>query len=169
MDQNSLQSNLQNPHEKAESAEIWRQVQTGIGRIEPAYRKILVLRHIEGLSTKEVSEIVGLSVGAVKSRLHRTRGQLREQLTITPYLPKPDCPDIRKDFFSTSKAIFRLIFARPWKLMWPPALPVPQNARAETGLKRMQFGRAILGIPVSWLLITTGSVAGISGITARLL
>jgi RNA polymerase sigma-70 factor (ECF subfamily) len=81
-----------------ESAEIWQQVHAAIQHIEPAYREILVLRDIEGLSAKEVAEIVSISVPAVKSRLHRARAQLREHLAATPYRPQPGCPDIRKVF-----------------------------------------------------------------------
>lgn len=93
-----IQSEDPDPHEQAESAEIWRQVQAGIQRIEPAYREILVLRDIEGLRAKEVAEIVGISVPAVKSRLHRARAELREHLASTPYRPQPGCPNIRKVF-----------------------------------------------------------------------
>lgn len=44
------------------------------------YRAVFVLRHVEGLSTEETAKIVGISVPAVKSRLHRTRILLREKL-----------------------------------------------------------------------------------------
>jgi RNA polymerase sigma-70 factor (ECF subfamily) len=47
------------------------------------YRIVLVLRDVEELSSEEVSEIVGDSVASVKSRLHRARMALREQLTRT--------------------------------------------------------------------------------------
>jgi RNA polymerase sigma-70 factor, ECF subfamily len=97
-EQQGIRSTLPEPHEQAESAEIWQQVQAGIQLIEPAYREILLLRDIEGLRAKEVAEIVGISVPAVKSRLHRARAQLREHLTATPYRPQPGCPDIRKVF-----------------------------------------------------------------------
>ena len=93
-----IQSPSPDPAQQAESAEIWRQVHAGIQRIEPAYRESLVLRDIEGLSAKEVAEVVGISVPAVKSRLHRARGQLRQHLAATPYRPQPGCPDIRKAF-----------------------------------------------------------------------
>jgi RNA polymerase sigma-70 factor (ECF subfamily) len=96
--QSRIQSASPDPHEQVESAEIWRQVHTGIQRIEPAYREVLVLRDIEGLRAKEVAEIVGISVPAVKSRLHRARAELREQLAATPYRPQPGCPNIRKVF-----------------------------------------------------------------------
>lgn len=44
------------------------------------YRVIVVLREIEGLSTKEVATITGLSDANVKQRLHRARMKLRESL-----------------------------------------------------------------------------------------
>ena len=97
-EQQRIRSATPDPHELAESAEIWQQVQAGIQRIEPAYREILVLRDIEGLPAKEVAEIVGISVPAVKSRLHRARAELREHLATTPYQPQPGCPNIRKVF-----------------------------------------------------------------------
>lgn len=45
------------------------------------HRAVLVLRDIEGLSSEEVAQVVGDSVPAVKSRLHRARMALREELT----------------------------------------------------------------------------------------
>jgi len=45
------------------------------------YRAVLVLRDIEGLTNEKVAEAVGESVAAVKSRLHRARMVLREELT----------------------------------------------------------------------------------------
>ncbi len=45
------------------------------------YRVVFVLSDIEGLSNEETAEILNLSVPAVKSRLHRARLYLREQLS----------------------------------------------------------------------------------------
>jgi len=45
------------------------------------YRVVFVLSDVEGLSNEETAQILGLSVPAVKSRLHRARLFLREKLT----------------------------------------------------------------------------------------
>lgn len=50
------------------------------------YRKILSLRELEGLSNREISSSLGLSVAAVKSRLHRARLMLRKRLSACPGL-----------------------------------------------------------------------------------
>ena len=50
------------------------------GRIEElpeSHRTVLVLRDIEELDTAEVAELLGISAGAVKTRLHRARQALR--------------------------------------------------------------------------------------------
>jgi RNA polymerase sigma-70 factor, ECF subfamily len=46
-----------------------------------SFRTVFVLRDVEGLSTEETAEMLGLSVPAVKSRLLRARLQLRERLS----------------------------------------------------------------------------------------
>ena len=45
------------------------------------YRAVLVLREVEELSNEETARILGESVASIKSRLHRARMALREQLT----------------------------------------------------------------------------------------
>jgi RNA polymerase sigma-70 factor (ECF subfamily) len=52
-----------------------------IDQLPEAYRTVLVLRDVEELSNEEVAQILGESVSSVKSRLHRARMALREQLT----------------------------------------------------------------------------------------
>ena len=48
--------------------------------LPPGFRTVFVLRDVEGLSTEETAEMLGLSIPAVKSRLLRARLQLRERL-----------------------------------------------------------------------------------------
>jgi RNA polymerase sigma-70 factor (ECF subfamily) len=52
-----------------------------IDGLPDGYRVVLLLKDVEELSCEEVAEVVGESVAAVKSRLHRARMALREQLT----------------------------------------------------------------------------------------
>jgi RNA polymerase sigma-70 factor (ECF subfamily) len=51
-----------------------------IDRLPESYRALLMLRDIEERDTDETAEILGLTVSAVKSRLHRARQALRELL-----------------------------------------------------------------------------------------
>jgi RNA polymerase sigma-70 factor (ECF subfamily) len=63
---------------KSELAEILRKTVQGL---PPGFRTVFVLRDVEGLSTEETAESLGLSIPAVKSRLLRARLQLRERLS----------------------------------------------------------------------------------------
>jgi len=52
-----------------------------IDGLPESYRAVLILRDVEELSNEEAARILGESVGSIKSRLHRARMALREQLT----------------------------------------------------------------------------------------
>jgi RNA polymerase sigma-70 factor (ECF subfamily) len=52
-----------------------------IASLPDRYRVVLLLRDMEGLSNEETAEILDDSVASVKSRLHRARMALREQVT----------------------------------------------------------------------------------------
>lgn len=68
----------------AESEAITRQTErllaSALGKCDPTYREAILLRDVEGFSAPEAAEQLGISVPALKSRLHRARNQLREQL-----------------------------------------------------------------------------------------
>jgi RNA polymerase sigma-70 factor (ECF subfamily) len=68
------------PERDMRSKEIQHHVQKALGRICSEHRQVVVLRHIEGLSYTEMSEILGCAEGTIKSRLHRARQELREHL-----------------------------------------------------------------------------------------
>ncbi len=68
------------PERDMMSKEIRRHIQDALGRICLEHRQVVVLRHIEGLSYTEMSEILGCAEGTIKSRLHRARQELREHL-----------------------------------------------------------------------------------------
>jgi len=71
------------PDKLTENSELKDVLDKAIQTLPPEYRVVFLLRDVEGLSTKETSEIVNLSVPAIKSRLHRARAFLRNELDNT--------------------------------------------------------------------------------------
>ena len=71
----------QNPEAELLSGERRRMLERAIDSLPDHYRAVLVLRDVEELSNEEVAAILDESVSSVKSRLHRARMVLREQLT----------------------------------------------------------------------------------------
>lgn len=51
-----------------------------VDRLPPDYRTIIVLNQLEGLTNKEIAEILDISLHTAKIRLHRARARLRESL-----------------------------------------------------------------------------------------
>jgi RNA polymerase sigma-70 factor, ECF subfamily len=51
-----------------------------LDRLPPEFREVIVLRELQGLSYKEISEVAGVPVGTVMSRLSRARARLQEVL-----------------------------------------------------------------------------------------
>jgi RNA polymerase sigma-70 factor (ECF subfamily) len=64
----------------AEQAELRDLVLRNIHSLPEGHRNVLLLRDIEGLDTEEAAELLEISPGAVKTRLHRARQALRELL-----------------------------------------------------------------------------------------
>ena len=71
----------QNPESAALSQELRTLLERAIASLPDEFQAVLVLRDIEELSNADVAGVVGDSVAAVKSRLHRARLALREELT----------------------------------------------------------------------------------------
>src|SRR3974390_1101441 len=69
-----------NPEQQYNQAELKDILTRTIQGLPPSFRTVFVLRDVEGLSTEETAEALGLSIPAVKSRLLRARLQLRERL-----------------------------------------------------------------------------------------
>ena len=64
------------------SAEIVKQVRRCIDQLPEPYRNVLILRDIEGYDTDETATFLGMSPGAVKTRLHRARAALKTLLEL---------------------------------------------------------------------------------------
>jgi len=54
-------------------------IETFVADLPEIYRPVLALSDLEGFKNREIAEILGLSVGAVKIRLHRARRELRKR------------------------------------------------------------------------------------------
>lgn len=77
---NLLHAPTRNPEEELARQELGAALADAIASLEPSQREVLVLRDMEGLPASEVGRVLGLSVGAVKSRLHRARLAVRREL-----------------------------------------------------------------------------------------
>ena len=62
-------------------AHIVRYDTRAIGKLDEDHRLLLVLRDVEELSYEEIMQVTGLPEGTVKSRLHRARQVLKEEIT----------------------------------------------------------------------------------------
>lgn len=71
---------VEGPEQAAEAGELHSFLAGCIRRLAPDYRAALVLRDVVGLSNQEVADALELSLPATKSRIHRARMQIREQL-----------------------------------------------------------------------------------------
>ena len=90
------------PEQAAERRELREALERAIGRLPASLRDVLVLRDVEGLSAAQVGKRLRVRERAVKSRLHRARVLLREQLAphLAPEAPArtPECPDVARMF-----------------------------------------------------------------------
>jgi len=68
------------PEEVLESKEQETAIQQALSRLSSDHRSIIVLRDIEGFSYSEIAEVLGISIGTVKSRIARARSDLKKSL-----------------------------------------------------------------------------------------
>ncbi|MEW5851835.1 MAG: sigma-70 family RNA polymerase sigma factor [Myxococcota bacterium] len=103
LDEEAAAEGVADPRRGPEDALLERRLQRSledaIAALEPMYRETLLLRDVEGLSAAETAEVLGLTVEAVKSRLHRARVAVRDAMapalgTLDETPPTAACPDI---------------------------------------------------------------------------
>lgn len=68
------------PSEPLELAERKQKLEQALGLLSSEHRTIIVLRHLQELSYEELADVLEISVGTVRSRLHRARAQLLTHL-----------------------------------------------------------------------------------------
>ncbi len=67
--------------DRATDSEIKNEmIQRALLKVKPVYREVVILRDIQDLSYEEISEITGLAIGTVKSRINRGRAHLQKLL-----------------------------------------------------------------------------------------
>ncbi|MCO7177067.1 RNA polymerase sigma factor SigW [Sporolactobacillus kofuensis] len=69
------------PDEMMMRKETEEMVQLEIRKLPEKYRSAVILKYIEDLSLKEISEVMDIPVGTVKTRIHRGREMLRKSIT----------------------------------------------------------------------------------------
>lgn len=69
------------PEQDFESSETRAELERAIKDLPEKLRVVFVMRELEGLSTEETAQALGISIDATKVRLHRARLQLRERLS----------------------------------------------------------------------------------------
>ena len=68
------------PEEALERKEQEHAFERALWKLSEEHRSVAVLRDVQGFSYAEIAEILGISVGTVKSRLARARAELKKQL-----------------------------------------------------------------------------------------
>jgi RNA polymerase sigma-70 factor (ECF subfamily) len=68
------------PEQALESKEKDEAIQKALSKLSSDHRSIIILRDIEGFSYGEIADVLGISIGTVKSRLARARADLKKSL-----------------------------------------------------------------------------------------
>jgi RNA polymerase sigma-70 factor (ECF subfamily) len=69
------------PEKVSQSREVTAVIRKALESLAPDFRAIIVLKELEGLSYEEISEVLQISMGTVKSRISRARDALRQLLS----------------------------------------------------------------------------------------
>lgn len=75
-----LVNGVEGPEAYAQRQELSRALHTGLQTLVPEQRVVLVLSDVQGYNYQEIAEIIGVSLGTVKSRLSRARAKMRDFL-----------------------------------------------------------------------------------------
>jgi RNA polymerase sigma-70 factor (ECF subfamily) len=77
----TLRSTAPDPEQTLLAQEATGLLEDAVTALPDSFREVFMLREVEGLSTADTAEILGLNEDTVKTRLHRARRQMRKDLT----------------------------------------------------------------------------------------
>ncbi|HUF39131.1 MAG TPA: RNA polymerase sigma factor [Anaerolineales bacterium] len=72
----------ESPSRQAENAETWGALEKALKRLPLSQRTVLAMFYINGLALQEISEILEIPIGTIKSRLHYGRNALKAEMEI---------------------------------------------------------------------------------------
>jgi len=75
-----VEDDAPDPEQQASTAELRELLEREVTALPDTYRLVIMLRDVEGMSTAETAASLGISEDVVKTRLHRGRGMLRDNL-----------------------------------------------------------------------------------------
>ena len=78
--QKPLASSAPTPEQESERAERRAEIEEVVRALPPAYRELIVLRHMYDMSYDEIAEVTELPLGTVKNRIFRAREAMRAEL-----------------------------------------------------------------------------------------
>ena len=71
----------QSAEQKLESSEFREALRLAINQLPDDHQQVILLRELEEYDYQQIASALGISLGTVRSRLHRARAQLRELLS----------------------------------------------------------------------------------------
>jgi RNA polymerase sigma-70 factor (ECF subfamily) len=84
LDEETIASTWRTPEGEVVSADQQRRIWRAFEQLAPRQREVFVLRHVEGWSTREVADAIGVETGSVKRHLFRAIRHLRTALEEAP-------------------------------------------------------------------------------------
>ena len=75
-----IPAEVETPDDITVTQEFVSRIGSGMERLGAKHREILILRNVKNLSYEEIADILGISIGTVKSRIARAREALRSKL-----------------------------------------------------------------------------------------
>ena len=82
------------PEARVADRELGQALVQALDSLSDEQREVILLRDVEGLTAPEAAEAIGITVDALKSRLHRARAALRATLVPILEAPSATCPDV---------------------------------------------------------------------------